>query len=167
MACFLLFQVAEQLNCPTNDTEEMVDCLRTKDAAELLRTDFNCTVSVLAFPVCFCFISFVFSPSFHYCAHVSCSVMHQNNLVQLLVLYIGITFKLTSKCRSVKQLCTVHHCFPLKTVTCEILVICIYSRVVPGQRRRRRANGPPSYNPLKKSKTYDKENIVLHTTLSQ
>ena len=38
-------QKAEELDCPTEDSQEMVDCLRTKSTYELRTAEWNCTVS--------------------------------------------------------------------------------------------------------------------------
>ena len=40
-------QVGEALGCPTDDNAVMMDCLRQVPPRELIRTDFNCTVSFL------------------------------------------------------------------------------------------------------------------------
>ena len=37
--------VASQFGCPIDDTEMMVDCLRTIDALSLYEARYNCTVS--------------------------------------------------------------------------------------------------------------------------
>ena len=42
-----LRQVADQFNCTTTDSTEMVECLRLIDAESLNRARFECTVSVI------------------------------------------------------------------------------------------------------------------------
>ena len=42
-----LRQVADQFNCTTTDTNEMVECLRLIEAVTLYRARFECTVSYL------------------------------------------------------------------------------------------------------------------------
>lgn len=39
------FAVASQLDCPTDDTTDMINCLRQVNASELYNTRFNCSVS--------------------------------------------------------------------------------------------------------------------------
>ena len=42
-----MVQIAKMFDCPTSPSAEMVDCLRTVDAQELVRAtkNLNCTVS--------------------------------------------------------------------------------------------------------------------------
>ena len=41
----LFLQVGEQHDCPTDDLEEMMDCLRDVSARPILRSNITCTVS--------------------------------------------------------------------------------------------------------------------------